>query len=348
MASGVSVSVVLPVLNEARDLPPLLEQLRAQTPPPGGFEVLVVDGGSTDGTRERVAEAAADWPGLRLLDNPRRRSSAARNIGAREAGGRYVLYVDGHCVLPRRDYLVRLLEVFESTDAGCLCRPQPLHGLAEGPWARAVAQARHSPVGHKPGSDIYGGEPRETEPHSAGAAYRRDLVESLGGFDERFDACEDVEFNHRVSLSGVRSFLHPDLAVEYRPRSSVRGLFRQMLRYGRGRSRLMIRHPSVVPWMLLAPTLLLVGWLVLAVAAPAAALRVAAAALALWALVVAVEGIRLGGASLQAGRVAAALAAVHAGLFLGFWRGCLEFRRFRPDLVRPGAPGVLEDNHVYP
>lgn len=348
MATGVSISIVLPVLNEARDLPRLLEQLRGQTPPEGGFEVLVVDGGSTDGTRDRVAKAAGTWPGLRLLDNPRRRSSAARNIGARESRGRYVLYLDGHCALPRGDYLVRLLDLFTTTGAGCLCRPQLLDGLAEGAWSRAVAQARHSPLGHKPGSDIYGGEAGDTKPHSAGAAYRRDLVEVLGGFDERFDACEDVEFNHRVWLSGVRSYRHPDLAVPYRPRSGVRALFRQMLRYGRGRARLMIRHPSLASWLLLAPTLLIAGWLFLTAASPGVGLLVAAAVVAVWLLVAGAESIRQGGLSPQAGRVVLALAAVHTGLLLGFWRGCLEVRRFRPDLVRPGSPGGLEDRRVHP
>ena len=91
MTSGLGVSVVLPVLNEAGDLPRLLEQLRIQIPPPGGFEVLVVDGGSNDGTRELVAERSASWPVLRLIDNPKRRSAPARNLGALAARGDIIL-----------------------------------------------------------------------------------------------------------------------------------------------------------------------------------------------------------------------------------------------------------------
>ena len=109
--NGPAVSVVLPVLNEAKDMRSLLDQLKRQVLPDQGIEVLVVDGGSVDGTREIVSADAASWPPLRLLDNPRKRSSSGRNIGARAACGKYVLFLDGHCSIPRDDYLVRMVEI---------------------------------------------------------------------------------------------------------------------------------------------------------------------------------------------------------------------------------------------
>ena len=170
MANGPRVSVVLPVLNEARDLGDLLDQLRGQEPVPGGYEVIVVDGGSTDGTVDLVEARMRCWPGLSLRPTPRRRSGPARNVGARYARGEYVLFLDGHCAIPRPDYLRRVVEIFVETGAGCLARPQPLGELARGRWAEAIAAARHSPLGHNPGSDIYGGDPGPTDPSSAGAA----------------------------------------------------------------------------------------------------------------------------------------------------------------------------------
>jgi len=342
--TALDVSVVLPVLDEEKDIERLLAEVLGQAVPPGGFEVLVVDGGSTDRTREIVRALAAAHPRLRLLDNPRRRSSAGRNVGARAASGEYVLFLDGHCALQRHDYLVRLVEIFRSTGAACLCRPQPLLDLADTPWGKAIAAARHSWLGHNPGSDIYSSTPAFTDPRSAGAAYARRVLADLGGYDERFDACEDVEFNHRVARAGGTSYRHPDLAVRYRPRHSLRGLWWQMHRYGRGRARLLARHPSVVPWALVGATGL---GLVLVGIAFAAGVRVATWVLVtlagLWGLAVGVESLRLGGATLSAPRVAAALAAIHSGLLFGFWRGLGEFGSFRRAQTTGGWKEGLHD-----
>jgi GT2 family glycosyltransferase len=325
-----AVSVVIPVLNEQRDIGRVLDEVLRQRQPDGGFEVVVADGGSSDRTRDIVRSRCGRWANLFLVDNTRRLSSAGRNAGARAARGRYILFLDGHCSIPRDDYLIRVVELFRTTDAACLARAQPLQNLAEGRWAAAVAAARHSFLGHDPGSDIYGGDADYTDPRSAGAAYRREVVEVLGGYDERFDACEDVEFNHRVAQAGFRAYRHPDLSIDYRPRQSLGAFFRQMLRYGRGRARLMARHPAVLPLPLVAGSVaavVLVALVVLGAWLPVAVL-VAAAAL-LWAGAIVAASARVGGSMGHRMRVAAALASVHAGLVLGFWRGLLDFPRFR-------------------
>jgi succinoglycan biosynthesis protein ExoA len=324
------VSVVLPVLNEEKDIGRLVTEVLHQESPTAGFEILVIDGGSTDRTREIVEQLAAQHSNLRLLDNPRRLSSSGRNVGVRAARGEYVLFIDGHCVLPRQDYLVRLVELFRTTRAACLCRPQPLMYLAAYPWSQAIAAARHSPLGHNPGSDIYKSTPAFTNPRSAGAAYERQVLVALGGYDERFDACEDVEFNHRVAQAGFKSYRHPDLAVRYRPRDSLGALYQQMQRYGRGRARLLARHPSEVPWTLLGMTLLAILFVATAIAGDwRAALFILVLSVGFWTLAAAIESLRLAGISWSVVRITAALATIHFGLLLGFWRGLAEFKRFR-------------------
>lgn len=328
--SSPAITVVLPVLNEGEDLERLLTEVLTQELPRGGFEVLVVDGGSTDDTRAIVARLSRDAPHLRLLENPRRLSSAGRNIGAQAARGTYVLYLDGHCVLPRSDYLVRVVTLFEETGAACLARPQPLNRFAAGAWAEAIATARHSRLGHNPSSDIYGGAPAYTDPRSAGAAYVREQIERLGGYDEKFDACEDVEFNHRIAAAGLRAYRHPDLMVAYRPRGSLGGLLRQMIRYGRGRARLMAKHRGQVPWLLVAITGLALAWLAfLALLGWRLGAQIALGAALAYLLTVTGESVRLKGFSGVAARMVPAFFVIHLGLVLGFWRGLLEYGRFR-------------------
>lgn len=330
------LSVVMPIFNEAADIERLLGEVFAQEPCEGGFEVLLADGGSTDGTRDivRSFRARTGHDELRLLDNPGRLSSAGRNVGAGAARGEYVLFLDGHCALPRPDYFRRVVEIFESSGADCLARPQFLDQLVEGDQATAIAAARHSWFGHSPGSDIYGCQPGPTDPRSAGAAYRLRRWVELGGYDERFDACEDVEFNHRIDVAGLLSWAHPDLTVHYRPRSTFSGLYRQMARYGRGRARLLGKHPTMRPWPLLALTAAALIVLVLLFAGRAAlAGLLLAAGLGAWLVVALVEALRVSPRPALAPRTVIAFGAIYAGLLFGFWRGLLEMPRYRG----PGA-----------
>ena len=99
------------------------------------------------------------------------------------------------------------------------------------------------------------------DPSSAGAMYRRELFEQYGGIDESFDACEDVEFNCRLYRSGVKAYISPKLAVYYEPRKSLSGLFRQMVRYGRGRVRLGRKHRGSGSLSQMVPALLVVMFL---------------------------------------------------------------------------------------
>jgi GT2 family glycosyltransferase len=253
-----TISVIVPVRNEAAFIRRTLTQLLAQDYPTDAFEVLVVDGESTDGTADIVREMQAGHANLRLLANPRRLSSAARNVGVRSARGDILLVVDGHCDVDDPHHLAEVARAFRRWGADCLGRPQPLEVEGATPLQRALAVARSSWLGHHPASFIYSDAERFVPPQSVAVAYRRHVFERVGYFDEQFDACEDVEFNHRVAQSGLSCFFTPRIRVRYHPRGTLGGLFRQMVRYGRGRVRLLRKHratfsvPSVVPALFVA------------------------------------------------------------------------------------------------
>jgi succinoglycan biosynthesis protein ExoA len=253
------VTIIVPVRNEERFLGATLRALLTQRYDPERFEVIVVDGRSHDDTVGVVRRLQGECPNLRLLDNPRRLSSAARNLGVRHARGDYVLVIDGHCEVRDRDYLRRLVAVFERYGVECVGRPQPLDVTDATLLQRAIALARASRLGHNPGSFIYADEGGFVPPQSVAVAYRRDVFGRVGYFDEAFDACEDVEFNHRLSAAGGRCYFAPQLAVHYHPRASLAGLVYQMLRYGRGRARLLLKHPNTFSVTVLVPALFLVG-----------------------------------------------------------------------------------------
>ncbi len=236
------VSVIVPVRNEERCIGDTLERLLAQAYPADRFEVLVADGRSDDGTRAVVRSVAARHPNVRLLDNPGRWSSAGRNAAVRAARGEILVLIDGHCELDNPQYLADLASAFARSGADCVGRPQPLDVPGASPLRQAIAAARSSPLGHNPSSFIYSSGEGFVRPQSVAVAYRREVFERVGLFDESFDACEDVEFNHRVDRAGLVCFFTSRMALRYHPRGSLAGLFRQMARYGRGRVRLLRKH----------------------------------------------------------------------------------------------------------
>lgn len=238
------ITVVVPVRNEARFIARTIQQLVSQDYPVGRFEILVVDGGSTDETRSIARSLASVHPGVEVLDNPRYLSSAARNIGIRHARGELIVVVDGHCELEGRNYLDNVADAFARSGADCLGRPQPLDVTGASTLQKAIAAARSSWLGHHPDSFIYSGVEQFVPAKSVAVAYRREVFDRVGGFDERFDACEDVELNHRIDRAGLQCFFTPRVQVRYFPRTSLGNLFRQMARYGRGRVRLLRKHPE--------------------------------------------------------------------------------------------------------
>lgn len=247
------ITVVMPVRNEARFIADTLEQLLRQDYPKDRFEILVADGMSDDGTRDIVSRIAEEDGRVRLLDNPKKRSSAGRNVGFKAGRGDYFVVVDGHCHIPDDQFLRNIAECFQKSGADCLGRPQPLDPPGLTPLQKSVALARASRLGHGGDSLIYGDFEGFASPVSNGAAYRREVFEKIGYVDEAFDACEDVEFNYRVEKAGLKAYTSPKLTVRYYPRENLSALVGQMRRYGRGRTRLYRKHPAMLSLSALVP-----------------------------------------------------------------------------------------------
>jgi glycosyltransferase involved in cell wall biosynthesis len=337
------ISVIVPVRNEQRHIAGTLGQLLRQDYPRGRFEVLVADGCSTDETRAIVTGLQTGHANLRLLDNPRLLSSAGRNVAVRAARGDLVVLVDGHCELENPMYLADLADAFATSGAACVGRPQPLEVHGASRLQRGVAAARASRLGHHPASHIYTDREGFLPPQSVAVAYRRWVFDEVGLFDESFDACEDVEFNHRVAGAGLRCYFTPRVRAHYFPRETLGGLFRQLVRYGRGRVRLLRKHPDTFSLPGFLPAIFLAGLvagLLLALWLPALAWFT----LATFAIYAAVIGLFSVAVSLRRGEPALlpllplVLVTIHAGAAVGvWWEALASFPavRSRPFAVLP-------------
>ncbi len=253
------ISVVVPIRNEERFIARTLDFILNQDYPKDKLEILVVDGQSDDNTVAIVNEIASKDTRVRLLNNPKRLSSAARNIGAKAAGGEIITFIDGHVYIDNDQLLKNTASLMIEKEVSALSRPQLLDTPDNGFFQKAVAIARKSALGHGLDSTIYSMDEKYVDPTSSGASYRREVFEKIGYFNEAFDAAEDVEFNYRVSRAGFKSFTSPKLAVYYYPRNSLKSLFKQLTRYGVGRFRFLREHREAISSGALIPPLYYLG-----------------------------------------------------------------------------------------
>jgi GT2 family glycosyltransferase len=337
------MSIVLPVLNEGKHIRNVLDSLLTQRYPRDGFEIILVDGGSTDETVSVATHLSQAHPNLVVLKNPRRLSSSGRNIGVKASRGDVVLFVDGHCEIPDELLLEHLRDLFQRTSADIVCRPQPLDASGTSRLGKAIAVARSSWLGHNPNSLIFSTN-REgfVNPESSGAAYTRGVFRQIGYFDESFDACEDVDFNLRARKAGLKAFTSTSVAIRYYPREGLGPLLRQMLRYGLGRAQFFAKHPKeAMPSAILLGVLPLLGMVLVTLSAFSQRSRLLLLFLAL-AYVVAAVLVSFGFSSRRDLRlgpyVFTAIVTIHLGLFCGFWKGLASRGRKRVKRGRSGAP----------
>ncbi len=253
------ISIVLPVRNESKYIGQVLQDLADQDFPREDFEVVVVDGQSTDDTRAIASEFSNKFERLMILENPRLLSSAARNIGLRASSGEFIFFIDGHCSIPSRRLIADTVDLFRRYNADALCRPGPQTAEPQTYFQRAVSLVRSSNLGHALDSTIYFDRDCVVPASSSGAAYRRRVFDKVGDFDESFDACEDVEFNTRIDKAGLKSVISPRLTIKSAPRENLAGLFRQLHRYGYGRWKLFRKHPSTLGVGTLIPVFFVLG-----------------------------------------------------------------------------------------
>lgn len=237
------ISVVIPTFNEAKFIESTLNQIHEQTYPSALVEILVVDGGSTDGTCEIVKNwKEKSGRAITLLLNPKKLSSSARNIGLAAATGEYILFIDAHVYIPSNQLIEDMVSVAKQENALVLGRAQPLTPPTLSYFQSTVAGVRNSKLGHSTKSFIYQNYEGWVSPVSIGAMYHCSIFTDVGLFGENFDAAEDVEFNFRLEQKGYRAYISPRFKVLYYPRNNFYELTRQMFRYGKGRAKFTGKH----------------------------------------------------------------------------------------------------------
>lgn len=341
----VRLSIVVPCRNEISHIRPFLDSLFAQDLHGIGWEAIIADGMSDDGTREVLEGYCALHPQVRVIANPGRIVSTGLNAAIRAARGEIIMRMDAHTSYAP-DYCRRCIETLKRTDADNV--GGPARTRACGFAARAVAAAYHSRFstgGARFHDERYEGWV-DTVPFGC---WRKTTLERLGLFDEALVRNQDDELNLRLLRAGGRIWQNPEIVCWYSPRASLSALFRQYMQYGFWKVAVIRKHRIPGSWRHLVPVLFVLTNAALLAVMAIGALRGAsewfASAAALWlAVVIAYSAAILAASVLTARRygwatlpiLPAVFATYHFSYGLGFSAGLLRF------FTRRGRPGSGE------
>ena len=255
------VTIAMPALNEERYIGRALLSLR-RIPDEIEYEILVLDGGSTDYTRPIVEMFSQADPRIRLVPNERRIQAAAINRAASVADprSRYILRADCHADYPP-GFVQSCLDALEQSGAASVVVRMETVGATC--FQKAVATAQNSRLGNGGSAHRTAGASRFVD-HGHHALIRRDVFLALGGYDESFSHNEDAEFDLRLREAGWPIWLNAAAAVGYYPRSTIASLARQYFLHGRGRAKTVAKHRMMPkPRQLLPPLVVGIGLLAL-------------------------------------------------------------------------------------
>ena len=243
-----SVSVVLPILNEERDLAACISAILQQKYD-GEIEVILALGPSSDKTDEIADKLVAQDKRIKLVKNPSGKTATALNLAIAASANEIICRIDGHAEISDTyiDTAVKILQKSGAVNVGGV-----MNAAASSGFQSVVARAMKSKLGVGASKFHTGGEAGPADTVYLGT-FLKSAVLQAGGFNEKYIRAQDWELNHRLRLNGGVIWFDPRLIVTYRPRETFIKLAKQYFEYGRWRRAVSRAHPGTVNFRYLAP-----------------------------------------------------------------------------------------------
>ncbi len=220
------ISVVCPVYNEEKYIEKLL--LFYKNAVPADKELFLIDGGSTDRTREIIMQHSLHDASIVVLDNPKKFVPFALNSAIPHCKGEYIVRLDAH-TLYAPDYFEKILLTFKVSGADIV--GGPMRAIGRSDFQCAVAHATSTPFGVGNSQFHFENYKGYTDSVYLGA-WKKDIFKSIGLFDEQMIRNQDDEFHYRAKSAGFKIFQDPAIVSHYFPRDSLKTLARQYFEYG--------------------------------------------------------------------------------------------------------------------
>lgn len=245
-----TVSIVVPCRNEEKYIGRCIESFLMQTYPRDLFEVVICDGMSDDSTLKIVEGYAKEYGNIRVVNNEKISAPAGMNKGIKSSKSDIIIIFGAHAFADK-DFIKNNVELLLKDDS-IGCAGGPIETISEDSKGKAIALAMSSPFGV--GNALFRYCKEETFADTvAFGAYRKEVLDKVGYFDEELVRNQDDELNYRVVENKYKILLSPKVKSSYYSRSSLKKLWKQYFQYGFWKVRVMQKHGKVASLRHLVP-----------------------------------------------------------------------------------------------
>lgn len=256
------ISVVIPMFNEEKYIANCLNSIIEQDISPDNYEILVIDGLSTDNSPGIVKSLSQKHPNIKYLLNPNRKTTFGLNIGINEAIGEIIVRMDSHGIAPK-NYLSTCARYLVERVAENIGGVVDTSG--EGYWGQTIALATSCPFGVGNSKFRYSKEKKGFDQAGWPGAFWKSKILELNGFDETLGCNEDDDFNYRLMKDGNKVFWTSEIIVKYFGRSSLKKLWQQYFKYGYWKVKIIQRYGKLTSIRHIIPTLFVLSIILFAI-----------------------------------------------------------------------------------
>ncbi len=226
------VSIIIPCRNEEKFIGKCLDSIITQDFSKKKLEVLVVDGMSEDRSREIIEKYSRNYIYIKLLENRKKYTPFALNIGVREAKGEIIMKMDAHATYAK-DYISKCmsyLKKYNADNVGGVIKIVPKENTL---IAKAITLVLSHPFGA--GNSYFrtgfrrGVKGPQWVDTVFGGCYKKEVFKTIGLFNENLTRSQDIEFNLRLKKAGGKILLVPEISANYYPASNLSKFFRHNL-----------------------------------------------------------------------------------------------------------------------